>query len=301
MTRRAMKMPFAVRAGAAAVAVAVAVACAVGGVGAGAAAFVAREQVAFAEEAQFSVLAIKGLETAAEAAAELAAAERAAAEAEAAEAAAAAAAAAAETAEADAADPEADPEAEPATTGDGTAAPTGPYAEPTPVGGEGNKDNQVNTHQLPDSSFLYDTSLVELASATSYYDGQTVQITGEAIGDIIHAGTDGTHVWLTLASTSPDSDATVVVYLPSSATSIIDTLGEYGKTGTVLQVRGTFHLVCPDHEGVSDIHAENVNVVSPGTSSPDEFSWAALQPGALLLLLAGALLLAFHLLRQRLR
>ena len=131
--------------------------------------------------------------------------------------------------------------------------------------------------------------------------GQTVQITCEVVGDIIHAGTDGTHVWLTLASTNPDSDATVVVYLPSSAISIIDTLGAYGKTGTILQVRGTFHLVCPDHEGVSDIHVENVNVVTPGTSSPDTFSWAALQPGILLLVLAGVLLLAFHLLRQRLR
>ena len=304
MTRRGNEIAIALRTGKAAVAVALA--CALGAAGA-AVASAALPEAAFAEETQFPVLAIRTIEVASEIAAEQAAAERAAAE--------AAAAAAAEQAAAEAAaasmtgtdlpegaDTQADPTAtDPATSADEPSTPTGPYAEPTPVGGEDNKDNQVNTHQLPDSSFLYDTSLVELASATSYYDGQTVQITGEVVGDIIHAGTDGTHVWLTLASTNPDSDATVVVYLPSSAVSIIDTLGAYGKTGTILQVRGTFHLVCPDHEGVSDIHVENVNVVTPGTSSPDTFSWAALQPGILLLVLAGVLLLAFHLLRQRLR
>mgnify|MGYP007069939038 CR=1 FL=1 len=182
-----------------------------------------------------------------------------------------------------------------------TATSTRAYSTPTPVGGEDNSDNTVNTHQLPDSSFLYDTSLTELASATSYYDGQTVQITGEAIGDIIREGTDGTHVWVTLASTSPTSDATIVVYLSTSDASIIDTLGAYGKTGTILQVRGTFHLVCPDHEGTSDIHVENVNVVSPGSTSPDTFSWANFKSGILLVVFAGALLLAFHLIRQRLR
>ena len=175
---------------------------------------------------------------------------------------------------------------------------TKPYSTLTPVEGEG---NTVNTHQLPDSSFLYDTSLTELASATSYYDGQTVQITGEVIGDILKDGLSGTHVWVTLASTSATSDATIMIYLPVSSVSIIDTLGAYGTTGTILQVRGTYHLVCSDHEGISDIHVENVNVVSPGASSPDIFSWAAFRPGILLVVLAGVLALVLHFIRQRLR
>ena len=39
-------------------------------------------------------------------------------------------------------------------------------------------DNAVNTQQLPDSSFIYDTSIVDLSGADAYYDNQTVQVTG---------------------------------------------------------------------------------------------------------------------------
>ena len=49
-------------------------------------------------------------------------------------------------------------------------------------------DNAVNTQQLPDSSFIYDTSIVDLSGADAYYDNQTVQVTGEVIGDSIRAG-----------------------------------------------------------------------------------------------------------------
>lgn len=176
--------------------------------------------------------------------------------------------------------------------------PTKPYSTLTPLDDAG---NTVNTHQLPDSSFLYDTSLTDLAEANSYYDGQTVQITGEVIGDILKAGSEGTHVWVTLASTSETSDATVVIYLPVSSVQIIDTLGAYGKTGTILQVRGTFHLACKDHEGISDIHVTNANVVSPGTTTPDVFHLKDFMFGLVGLLIAGAMALVFHMLRQRLR
>lgn len=198
--------------------------------------------------------------------------------------------------------PGADPAADPAASPDPAPEPPAkPYSTLTPVGGADNPDNRVNTHQLPDSSFLYDTSLADLADANPYHDGQTVQIIGEVIGDILHDGTSSTHVWVTLASTDANSDATVVVYLPAASAAIIDTLGAYGKTGTILQVRGTFYLACPDHEGVSDLHVENVNVVSPGSTTPDVFAWEDFVPGIVLLALAAALLLVFHLLRQRLR
>ena len=38
--------------------------------------------------------------------------------------------------------------------------------------------------------------------------------------------------------------------------------------GAILQVRGTFHLVCADHEGQSDLHAEAVTVIAPGEHHP---------------------------------
>ena len=111
-------------------------------------------------------------------------------------------------------------------------------------------DNAVNTQQLPDSSFIYDTSIVDLSGADAYYDNQTVQVTGEVIGDSIRAGVSGRHRWITLSSQG--DSATISVYMSNESASKIDTFGEYGTTGTILQVRGTFHLVCADHEGQSD-------------------------------------------------
>ena len=172
-----------------------------------------------------------------------------------------------------------------------------PYSELTPVD---DPDNTVNTHQLPDSSFLYDTSLDDLAGADSYYEDQTVQIVGEVIGDLIKEGFDDSHVWVTLASTS-GSGKTVMVYMTTGQASIIDTLGGYGRKGTILQVRGKFHLACGEHQGLSDIHVDNVNVVESGSRTPDVFDWHDFIPGIIGLVLAGALILVFHMLRQRLR
>ena len=40
-------------------------------------------------------------------------------------------------------------------------------------------DNVVDEQQLPDSSFVYDTSIMALAGANSSFDNQTVQVVGE--------------------------------------------------------------------------------------------------------------------------
>ena len=69
-------------------------------------------------------------------------------------------------------------------------------------------DNVVDEQQLPDSSFVYDTSIMALAGANSSFDNQTVQVVGEVIGDAINADWDGSHKWVTLFArddkTEPD-------------------------------------------------------------------------------------------------
>ena len=64
-------------------------------------------------------------------------------------------------------------------------------AEPEP---EIDPKNRVNPQQMPDSSFLYDTSIAELANADPYMNNQTVQVVGEAIGDILAAEIGRAHV-----------------------------------------------------------------------------------------------------------
>ncbi len=159
-------------------------------------------------------------------------------------------------------------------------------------------DNAVNVTQLPDSSFIYDTSITDLSTADTYYDKQTVQVTGEVVGDRITAG-DGRHCWLQLAS--PSDSSTVSVYLTNESADKVDTYGTYGRKGTTLQVRGTFNLACPDHEGASDLHAQVVTVTEKGKAAPDEFDINAFIPGAVTVMIGLAMMVVFYLLRERQR
>lgn len=159
-------------------------------------------------------------------------------------------------------------------------------------------DNAVNVTQLPDSSFIYDTSITDLSTADTYYDKQTVQITGEVVGDRITAG-DGRHCWLQLAS--PSDSSTVSVYLTNESADKVDTYGAYGRKGTTLQVRGTFNLACPDHDGASDLHAQVVTVTEKGKATPDEFDINAFTPGMVTVMIGLAMMVVFYLLRERQR
>lgn len=153
-------------------------------------------------------------------------------------------------------------------------------------------ENLINPQQLPDSSFIYDTPLEDIASADAYYDNQTVQVTGEVVGDAIDAG-DGSS-WIMLDSTTAPGTAAVSVLVDDEDVQLIDEFGEYGTTGTVLQVRGTYHLTCAEHPGISDLHAETVSVVSRGVEHPDEFNPMALLPGAVLIVIGLVLLIVFR-------
>ena len=159
-------------------------------------------------------------------------------------------------------------------------------------------DNAVNVAQLPDSSFIYDTSITDLSTADTYYDKQTVQVTGEVVGDRITAG-DGRHCWLQLAS--PSDSSTVSVYLTNESADKVDTYGAYGRKGTMLQVRGTFNLACPDHDGASDLHAQVVTVTEKGKATPDEFDINAFIPGAVAVMIGLAMMVVLYLLRERQR
>ena len=150
---------------------------------------------------------------------------------------------------------------------------------------------------------MYDTSIMALAGANSSFDNQTVQVVGEAIGDAINADWDGSHKWVTLFARDDKTSqtATVSVFMTSETAARIDTFGAYGKTGTTLQVRGTFHLVCPEHEGLSDLHASHVSIVRKGTVKPDELDPKAFVPGAVCLAVGLLVMFAYYRLRERQR
>jgi hypothetical protein len=190
-----------------------------------------------------------------------------------------------------------DPVASDNTPGEGDGSASGNGA---PDGGDPAMANEINTQQLPDSSFIYDASIADLSGADAYYNDQTVQVVGEAIGDAINVTLDATHTWITLASTD-GQDATVTVFMTSTNASRIDTFGAYSKTGTILQVRGTYHLVCKEHDGISDLHAEYVSVIKKGTQHADTFDLQLFSPGLICIGVGVLLMCIFSYLRERQR
>ena len=159
--------------------------------------------------------------------------------------------------------------------------------------------NLVDPTQRADNSFIYDTSIGAITGQSSLYDNRTVQVEGEVIGDRIAAG-DGNY-WIELSSQDEDDSATISVLMSEDQTAQIDRYGRYGITGTTLQVRGTYHQACNEHEGLSDIHATNSAVVALGVDHPDEFNINAFLPGAVTVVIGIVLLLVFRFARERMR
>lgn len=119
---------------------------------------------------------------------------------------------------------------------DGDAAEPEPEPEP-----EIDPKNRVNPQQMPDSSFLYDTSIAELANADPYMNNQTVQVVGEAIGDILAAVDGPSYAWVMLQEKVDNDYPQISVLMTRTQSDLIDNLGRYGVQGTKLQVRGQFH------------------------------------------------------------
>lgn len=169
---------------------------------------------------------------------------------------------------------------------------------PDAVFGDSKKSNNlVNPQQKPDSSFIYDTSINDLQTADSYLNDQTVQVTGEVVGDRLWAEFDPGFCWVVLQS-NDGTYAEVPLFMTEESTALIDTYGAYGRKGTTLQVRGTFHLACPEHEGLTDLHTDNVSVVAKGMVSNQVLNPAAFAPGAVLVGLGAVLMLVFHRMRE---
>ncbi len=164
--------------------------------------------------------------------------------------------------------------------------------------GQSTAHNQVYVNQLADSSFLYETSIADLAEADSYYEGQTVMVKGEVVGDQVNDENDPNLCWITLQD-KEEIRSVVAVLMTKDQAKSIDTFGAYGRTGTTMQVRGIFHLECDDHQGMSDIHAEEVSAIAQGQTDDDEINPRLLSFGVLSVAVGLILFGVYHYRREK--
>ena len=158
--------------------------------------------------------------------------------------------------------------------------------------------NTILPAQLTDTSFLYDIPIEDLVDADFQYDGQLVQVRGEVIGDKIWADLNHDAVWVSLISIKEGQDHTISVLMSPEDAEKIDIFGRYGATGTILQVKGVYHLVDKEHDGESDIVAQEVSVISPGLLHPDEFKFGNFVPGIVLVVIGVLLTVLFKRLQE---
>lgn len=164
------------------------------------------------------------------------------------------------------------------------------------------EDNRVDPTQRADNSFIYDTTIDSLFSQPSLYDGKIVQVSGEAIGDIVvEDPLRRKNCWVTLTSIDAANPATISVFMSREQASQIDHLGRYGVTGSILQIRGIYHQACAEHEGTPDVHATNTAVISRGSEHPDMFEIEDFIPGAIAVLTGLLLMGVYYFVRERSR
>ncbi len=156
------------------------------------------------------------------------------------------------------------------------------------------KSNRVYVNQLPDSSFLYQTSIADLAKADSYYEGQTVLVQGEVVGDRINDEMQSGNCWITLQDSEAANPSVVSVFMTIEQSSVIDSYGHFGMKGTELQVRGTFHLECSEHQGMSDIHVEELSALASGESERPQVNISILVAGIVAVVAGLALLYVYY-------
>lgn len=191
-----------------------------------------------------------------------------------------------------------EPSAEPADSS-APAEAAGPSEKPVEVEGE---TNLVDPTQRADNSFIYDTTVDSLFSQPSLYEGKIVQVSGEAIGDIVvEKAVRNKNCWVTLTSTDAGNPATISVLMSKEQAAQIDHLGRYGVVGTTLQVRGIYHQACEEHEGIPDIHATNTAVIARGSEHPDRFELDDFIPGIVTVCIGLVLMGVYYFIRERTR
>ncbi len=184
-------------------------------------------------------------------------------------------------------------------------APAAWAANSTNTGTSNNTSNNTNNstngnQQMPEDTVTYnvlDVAVADLEQADEYYNEQIVRVTGEVVGDRINAESSDDHYWLAIEARD-ESDAEISVYVEDSMTDLIDTYGVYGKTGTVVQIQGTFNLACSEHEGLSDLHAEDIEVISEGSEEMPEGNTVLLFPAVVLIVVGIILIFVFYRLRE---
>lgn len=133
---------------------------------------------------------------------------------------------------------------------------------------ESTRTQTQETEATNSSSEFASVDIHALLSAGERQNNREVMFTGEAVGEPIYA--DDQNVWINTKS----DNAMIGVFMTSDQAAQIASFARYEQTGDMLQVCGTYHLACAQHNGELDVHASIVSIDAPGEEVKDPVaSW----------------------------
>ncbi len=108
-------------------------------------------------------------------------------------------------------------------------------------------------------------NVAALVMNPSLFDGKTVMVEGEFVGDIIE-GKDG--FWVNLL----DFETAIGLWCPMKEKEKIRFLGRYNVKGDYVRAIGIFHNQCQQHNGDIDIHVISLTLLEQGQQLSEKVS-----------------------------
>ena len=102
-------------------------------------------------------------------------------------------------------------------------------------------------------------SAAQIVDKAAAFDGRTVTLEGEIIGEIMMRGS---HAWINIL----DDGTAIGVWADGTVLGPGLSAGGYGRQGDRVRITGVMHRACVEHGGDLDIHLGSIEVLSFGRS-----------------------------------
>ena len=123
------------------------------------------------------------------------------------------------------------------------------------------------------------TEINTLIEKSQAFDGQTVTVEGEALGE---AMLRGEYAWINIS----DNTNAIGVWLKASDAQKISVFGDYRHKGDTVKITGIFSRNCAEHGGDVDIHNQAMEIIEKGTNVPETITQTKINAASALFLFA---------------
>jgi hypothetical protein len=142
------------------------------------------------------------------------------------------------------------------------------------------------------SAVLYSSEKVkikELYENSEFYNGKSIVIEGEAIGEKMGKGDE---IWVNIKDEF--ENFAIGVVMSKIDIEKIENFGRYRIKGDIVRVEGIYNVNCIKHPGERDIHAIKVEVIKKGERYNEELSLKKIYLSFILLFITVFLIFLYH-------